>query len=134
MCSKLLQSCPTLWNPMDRSRPGSSDHRILQARILEWVPVPPPGDFPDPGIKSTSLIMSSALAGRFFTTWRHLGSPQYRNMRSQRSTNVNPCTRFQLFTTKNSPTPPAVTGLLPSIHSLLLPKCPDFNLECHSPL
>ena len=29
------QSCLTLYNPMDRSPPGSSDHGILQARILK---------------------------------------------------------------------------------------------------
>ena len=33
----LLQSCPTLCNPMDCSPPGSPVHKILQARILEWV-------------------------------------------------------------------------------------------------
>jgi len=35
------------------------------------LPCPPPGDLPDPGIKSTSLV-SPGLAGRFFTsstTW-----------------------------------------------------------------
>ena len=35
--AKLLQSCPTLCDPMDSSPPGSSVHGILQARILEWV-------------------------------------------------------------------------------------------------
>ena len=30
----VAQSCPTLWNPMDCSLPGSSVHGILQARIL----------------------------------------------------------------------------------------------------
>ena len=49
------------------SPPGSSVHGILQARILEWVACPPPGDLPDPGIKPTSL-MSLELAGGFFTT------------------------------------------------------------------
>ena len=34
---KLLQSCSTLCDPMDRSPPGSSIHGILQARILERV-------------------------------------------------------------------------------------------------
>ena len=29
-----LQSCPTLCDPIDGSPPGSSVHRILQARIL----------------------------------------------------------------------------------------------------
>ena len=33
------QSCPTLYNPMDCSPPGSSVHEIFQARILEWVAV-----------------------------------------------------------------------------------------------
>ena len=37
MHAKLLQSCPTLCNPMDCSLPGSSVHGILQARKLEWV-------------------------------------------------------------------------------------------------
>ena len=36
MRAKLLQSCPTLCDPMDRSPPDSSVHGILQARILEW--------------------------------------------------------------------------------------------------
>ena len=37
---KLLQSCPTLCDPMDCSLPGYSVHGILQARILEWVIIP----------------------------------------------------------------------------------------------
>ena len=31
-------------------------HRILQARILEWVAFPSPGDLPNPGIKPKSGI------------------------------------------------------------------------------
>ena len=31
-----LQSCPTLWDPIDGSPPGSSIHGIFQARVLEW--------------------------------------------------------------------------------------------------
>ena len=34
--AKLLQSCPTLCNPIDGSPPGSSVPEILQARVLEW--------------------------------------------------------------------------------------------------
>ena len=33
----LLQSCPTLCDPIDGSPPGSATPGILQARILEWV-------------------------------------------------------------------------------------------------
>ena len=34
--AKLLQSCPTLCDPMDYSPPSSSVHGIPQARTLEW--------------------------------------------------------------------------------------------------
>ena len=34
--SEVAQSCPTLWDPMDCSLPGSSVHGIFQARVLEW--------------------------------------------------------------------------------------------------
>ena len=37
MCAKSLQLFPTLCDPMDCRPPGSSVHRILQAKILEWV-------------------------------------------------------------------------------------------------
>ena len=46
--------------------PGSSVHGILRARILEWVPPPPPGDLPVLGIEPGSAA-SLALAGGFFT-------------------------------------------------------------------
>ena len=35
----LLQSCPTLCDPIDSSPPGSSVPGILWARILEWVAI-----------------------------------------------------------------------------------------------
>ena len=35
--AKSLQSCPTLWDPIDSSPPGSPVPGILQARTLEWV-------------------------------------------------------------------------------------------------
>ena len=34
--SEVIQSCPTLSDPMDCSLPGSSVHGIFQARVLEW--------------------------------------------------------------------------------------------------
>ena len=39
LCAKLLQMCPTFWDPMDYSPPGSSIHGILQVRILEWIAI-----------------------------------------------------------------------------------------------
>ena len=38
--AKLLQLCPTLFDAMECSLPGSSVHGILQARTLEWVTMP----------------------------------------------------------------------------------------------
>ena len=67
MHAKSLQSCATICDPMERSPPVSSVHGILQARILEGLPCPPPGDLPDLGMEPVSL-MSPALAGKFFTT------------------------------------------------------------------
>ena len=37
--AKLLQSCPTLCDPIDSSPPGSPLPGILQARTLEWVAI-----------------------------------------------------------------------------------------------
>ena len=39
MAAKLLQSCPTLCNPIDGGLPGSPIPGILQARTLEWVAI-----------------------------------------------------------------------------------------------
>ena len=37
--AKSPQSCPTLWDPIDGSPPGSPIPGILQARTLEWVAI-----------------------------------------------------------------------------------------------
>ena len=42
--AKSLQLCPTLCNPMDCSPGGSSVPGISQAKILNGLPCPPPGD------------------------------------------------------------------------------------------
>ena len=39
VCVFVTQSYPTLCNPMDCSPPGSSIHRTLQARKLEWIAI-----------------------------------------------------------------------------------------------
>ena len=37
--SEVVQSCPTLSDPIDCSPPGSPVPGILQARVLEWVAI-----------------------------------------------------------------------------------------------
>ena len=61
--AKSLQSCLTLYDPIDCSPRGSSVHGILQARILEWVAMPPPGDLPNPRIEPMSLCLVHWQAG-----------------------------------------------------------------------
>ena len=60
MCVCLVaQSCLTFWDPMDCSPPESSVHGIFQARILEWIAFPSPGELPDPGIKLRSPALQA---------------------------------------------------------------------------
>ena len=66
MCAH-AQSCLAFCDTMDCSPPGSNVRGILQARILESVPLPPPGDLPDPRTDPMSPPFP-ALASGFFTT------------------------------------------------------------------
>ena len=52
--SARAQSCPALCAPVDSSPPGSSVLGVLQARILDGLPFPFPGDLPDLGIEPAS--------------------------------------------------------------------------------
>ena len=54
-----------LCDPMDRGPPGSSVHRILQARILEWVAIP----FSRGSSCPRDWTHVSCIASRFFTIW-----------------------------------------------------------------
>ena len=57
---KVIQSCPTLCNPMDYTVCG-----ILQATILEWVAFP----FSRGSFQPRDRIQVSHIAGGFFTSW-----------------------------------------------------------------
>ena len=59
----ITQSCPTLWDPMDSSSPGSPVHGILQARILEWVAI----HFSRGSPRPRDRTQVSCIEGRFFT-------------------------------------------------------------------
>ena len=61
----VAQLCLTLCSPMDCSPPGSSVHRILQARILEWVATSPSRGSSQPRDRTPV----SCIAGKFFTIW-----------------------------------------------------------------
>ena len=70
---------------MDHSPPGSAVHGILQARILEWVPVPSPGDFPNPGIKSKSPVSPTLQANSLPLSHRESPFFSLQRIKSQES-------------------------------------------------
>ena len=62
--AKSLQSCPTLYDPIDGSPPGSSIPGILQARILEWAAFPSP-------LVSAGTVLRAPWVG-LLTEYEHL--------------------------------------------------------------
>ena len=70
MCAKLLQSHPTLWNPLDCSPPGSSVHGFSRQEYWSGLLCPPPEDLPNPGIKPTSPALEVD-----YLPLSHKGSP-----------------------------------------------------------
>ena len=75
VCAKLLQSCPTLGDPVDCSLPGSSVHRILQARRLEWAAA----SYFRASSRSTDPARVSCTSRQILYHQRHLGGPTGRN-------------------------------------------------------
>ena len=57
--------CPTLCDPLDCRVPGSSVHRILQARVLEWVAI----SYSRGSSWPTDGSQVSYITSRFFTIW-----------------------------------------------------------------
>ena len=57
------QSCLTLCDPKDGSPPGSSIHRIFQARIVKWVAI----SFFRGSSQPRGQTRVSCIAGEFFT-------------------------------------------------------------------
>ena len=59
----VAQLCQTLCDPKDCIPPGSSVHRILQARILEWVA----NAFARGSSQARDQTQVSCIVGGFFT-------------------------------------------------------------------
>ena len=61
---------------MDYNPPDSSIHGIFQARVLEWVAIPSPGDPLGPGIEPGSVALQAESAGKaWLYLLSHQGSP-----------------------------------------------------------
>ena len=61
------QSCPILCNPSTAACQAPLSMGFLRLEYWSGLPVPPPGDLPNPGIEPRSPV-PPALAGGFFTT------------------------------------------------------------------
>ena len=66
MCTILIQSYPTLCNPMDCCPRGSSVHGISQARVVEWVVISCSRGSSPP--RDQTFVSCISCIGRFFTT------------------------------------------------------------------
>ena len=65
-CCLVAQSYLTLGGPTDCNLPGSSVHRIFQARILEWVAFSySKGIFLTQGLNSSTYIASTYIASTY---------------------------------------------------------------------
>ena len=73
-CTKPLQSCLTLSDPMDHCSSGSLVHGILQARILGWVAMPSSRGFSQPR-DWTQVSFVSCISRWVLYHSCHLGSP-----------------------------------------------------------
>ena len=62
-CVLVTQLCLTLCDPMDCSPPGFSVQEIVQARMLEWVPI----SFCRGSSQTRNQTWVSYIAGGFFT-------------------------------------------------------------------
>ena len=66
-CAKLRQSRPTLCNAMDDGHQAPLSMGFSRQEYWSGLPFPPPGELPHPEMELESTV-TSALAGRFFTT------------------------------------------------------------------
>ena len=67
MCAKSLQSCQTVYDPMDCNPPGCTIHGIFQARMPEWVAMPSSRGSSQPR-DQTHISCVSCMVDRFFIT------------------------------------------------------------------
>ena len=79
----VAQSCLTLCDLMDCSPPGSSVHGTNQARILEWLPFPPP-NVVNLNLLQNSLQFSHSVVSDSATPWTaaRQASPSITNSQS----------------------------------------------------
>ena len=95
--NEVAQSCPTLCDPMDCSLPGSSVHRLFQARVLEWVAI----SFSRRSSWPRDWTRVSHIVGKCLTIWATREPPESSLTRS--SPEIENVTTYMLiFFKKNN--------------------------------
>ena len=72
--AKLLETCPTLCDPMDHSPLDSSVHGIFQAKLLEWFAMPSSRGSSRPK-DQTHVSHISCIGRKILNPVSHLGNP-----------------------------------------------------------
>ena len=119
----IAQSCPTLWDPMNCSPPGSSVHGILQAwRIF----------------KNTGMGSHSVLQGIFLTQGLNLGLPHCRQIFYRLSHQGSPVLVYLCLIILFSFSHLSCPKTLPNMLVQLFPKmdsttqtCGSLGITCH---
>ena len=120
-------SCQLFCHSMDYSRPGSSLHGILQAKLLEWVVMP----FSRGSSWPRDQICVSWIAGRFFTVWTTRENPLQKFSSVQLLSHVwlfaTPWTAahqasLSIINSRSPPKPMSIESVMPSNHLILC--CP----------
>ena len=80
--SEVIQSCPTLSDPMDCSLPGSSIHGIFPARVLEWIAIAFSivVSYPSPNLCCACTSISHSFRKHLLSTYclpSHVLGPEY---------------------------------------------------------
>ena len=111
-CYLVTESCPTLCDPMNHSPPGSFVHRILQARIQEWVAI----SFSRGLSQLRDRIRAFSVAGGFSTS-----DPQ-----------LSPCTYLTLIQSQGTPCIASYTNTFLHLIDSWIYLCSDQPpLSCH---
>ena len=75
VCALCAQPCPTLWDPVVCSPPGSSVHGFSRQEYWSGLLFPAPGDLRHPGMEPSPLASTALATGLLITstTWEALG-------------------------------------------------------------
>jgi len=114
--------CPTLYDPMGCSPPGSSVHGISQTRILEWVAISSSGEFSRPRDQTYISCIGRQILYQW-ATWEaqrqaHSKSPSYLKSINQ-AANQSPCLGLLWF-----------SCLHPLRSGFQILKCPVVGVAC----